>query len=163
MQLIPRSANHVPQGGDLPSPEKDQTDRPGSDSRGTVRSSGNNANATAQSAAKENNPPDHAVNDEGNEDSDVSNQDVPAKKKRKLKSGRQLQDRLRQRLTEGAYPFMRARVATICGFPEDHVRSTLTRDSFLDSYREQEQRGIDLRRTSRYPTFDEADLVCGLL
>ncbi|KAJ3551818.1 hypothetical protein NM688_g4490 [Phlebia brevispora] len=143
MQLISRSANHVPQGGDLPSPEKDQTDRPGSDSRGTMRSSGNNANATAQSAAKENNPLDHAVNDEGNEDSDVSNQD----------------DCLRQRLTEGAYPFMRAHVATICGFPEDHVRSTLTRDSFLDSYREQEQRGIDLRRTSRYPMFDKADLI----
>lgn len=149
-RLVPRAAKHLPQGANLAgSHSKDDSTILGRRSRN----------------AKENQPPVVGSEEAGGEDTNVDSgesEDDTVKnnsKKRKVTRGDQLKDRLRVRLTEGAYAFFRARIATQNGFPDSDLKSEFAREAFADSYDDLERRGINLEGTSPCASLDEADLV----
>lgn len=148
--------DHLPQGNNLPN------------SPHTVEVSNTTVLGCRDRSTKENQPPAGEEGTETMADAHSSSEDendprreesIKKNKKKRVTRGDQLGDHLRVRLTEGAYGFFRARIASEHGFPDDALKSEFAREAFTDSYADFKRRGIDLKGTSLGVTLEEADLV----
>ncbi|KAJ3534097.1 hypothetical protein NM688_g7186 [Phlebia brevispora] len=81
------------------------------------------------------------------------------KKKCKITQSDQLGDSTCAQITESAYPFLRACIACIHGFPPAELRTTFARDSFVDAFQDFVRLGYDLKGSSPSVGIHEVDLI----
>lgn len=147
-QLEPCSRTHIPQGvGTLGSLRllsssatracNGSTIEPTNDKENNSNTSSDDANQEGPS--EENTSPELRSNQTTGKV--AASPSTPAgKRKSKVTSVQQITDPIVRRITQAAWPYMRARVATVDGFPKDQILYDMVHDSYEDAYNEVEKK-----------------------
>ncbi|KAF7790602.1 hypothetical protein EIP86_001558 [Pleurotus ostreatoroseus] len=171
IQLEPRPANHRPQGAGMASTLTTAAGDGARADSGTISEPTyvrNKENDAAQEGIASGDSDESKLSSDSDSEKratattgsrKISRDRKGNKKKRKLTRGDQLQNNTRTRLTERAYPYLRARIACEHGFPNEELKALFTRESFADSYQDLTRLGFDLSETSANITLQEADLI----